>query len=212
MQSAKVALAALLISAVPVCAQDVPPPATEKSSKFGIGIVVGAGPVIMDDEFVLVPMPGGTVLFPFASKGIILEPEIGLFRAHNSSSSGGFTHTLDGSALRVGLGALFVGGARGNLRPYIGPRAGLIRSSTKHTDSGGGAPGTPETTTRNSIYVAFVAGAQYFFSPHFSLGGEAQLQHVNLGNEKVTPSSGAPDTNELSFQSTAAMAILRFFY
>jgi len=201
----------LIIGTTPfAAAQDAPPPAAATTRHFGIGAVVNATTnVFIDDEFVLVPLFGGTVLFPIASKAFTLEPEVGLFRFHNSFTSGSFSSSTDGTVIRIGVGALFGGRARGDLKPYIGPRAGIVRSSVEETNSGGG-PNT--TTTRTSIYIAFVAGAQYFFSPHFSLGGEAQLQHVSLGDEKVTPTSGSGSTTELSFTSTAAVAILRFFY
>jgi hypothetical protein len=199
----------LLFATSPVIAQENPPAEptqqTEKpAGKFGIGVTLNPAALIVFDEELLI-FPSGFNNFMFQIRGserLIWEPEFGLVRF--SSSGGGFE--TSSTLLRLGVGALFETRSRGDMRPYIGPRTGIIRSSSKDESSFGSF-----SSRRTDWYLSFVMGSQYYFSQHFSLGGEIQFTRLSLGKEKTDPPSGGGDVSSSSI-TTAGLMMLRWYF
>lgn len=200
--------AALLVVGLPLAAQDPAPPATEPEStskKFGIGVSLSPVAIFLEDSFGLLPFGFTNILVPIkVSPNTTLEPEIGLFRT--SSESGGFSASA--TNFRLGFGLLLGLQERGGIHPYIGPRFGLGRTTTKSSGFGGG-----ETTTKQTSWqFSGVIGAQHFFSPHFSLGGEAQLTRASVGDAEVTPTPPGGTSESQTFITTVGVVSLRWFF
>ena len=188
-----------LLFATPLLAQETQPTAKEP---VRVGIGVSLNPAI-----ILIPTTGflpfgiSNFLIPIkVGKTATLEPEIGIFRT--SEEQGGTTQSL--SSWRVGLGVLFDMKTRDLLTPYAGARFGFSR--TKEDDSA-------TETTQSSWFMGAVLGAQHFFSPHFSLGGEIQLVRTSIGDADVSPAPPFPiPESSQSAISTSGLVILRWFF
>jgi hypothetical protein len=199
----------LLLATRPVLAQENPPAeqaqqAETRGGKFGIGVTLNPAALIVFDEELLI-FPSGFNNFMFQIRGserLIWEPEFGLVRF---STSGDGVETTS-TNLRLGIGALFETRSRGDMRPYLGPRTGIIRTSSKDESSFGSF-----SSRRTDWYLSFVMGSQYYFSQHFSLGGEIQLTRVSHGKEKTDPPSGAGDVSSSSV-ATGGLMMLRWYF
>src|SRR5688572_2888018 len=174
---------ALLVVGIPLAAQDPPPSDTpaESARKWGIGVSLSPVAVFIEDALGVVPFGFTNILVPIRlNSTTTVEPEIGVFRT-SSESSGGFTTSF--TNLRLGVGLLLDLKERAGLHPYIGPRFGYNRTTSKSDSQFGG----PSSTKQSGWQFSGVFGAQHFFSPHFSLGGEAQVTRMSLGEEETTP-------------------------
>jgi hypothetical protein len=194
--------AAVLTFALPLSAQENPPAeATDRVSKYGIGVSLSPVAVFIDDVG-FIPFGFTNILIPIKiAPATYLEPEIGLFRT--SSNAGGtpasFTNT------RLGVGLLMGLRERGVLKPYVGPRIGMSRLTSKQD-----TPGGTFTTKQTTWILSGVVGAQHFFTPHFSLGGEAQLSRASSGDaESSPPGTGDPGTTSIT---TNGLVTLRWFF
>ena len=195
---------ALLVVGLPLAAQDPAPPATEpegSSRKWGVGVSLSPVAVFIEDSFGVVPFGFTNILVPIKmSPNTTFEPEFGIFRT--SSESGGFSTSF--TNLRLGFGLLLGMQERGGIHPYIGPRFGIGRTTAKSDGFGG-----PITTRQTTWQFSGVIGAQHFFSPHFSLGGEAQLTRASVSGEE--PGGGGSDASQ-TFITTAGVVSLRWFF
>ncbi len=201
-------LALLAIAAVPLHAQDQP------GRRLGIGLTFNPANLIVLDNNQLTVMPAGfnNFLVPIElTPQVTLEPEFGILSTKSSASSGGSTSSSTVSSLRLGAGFLVGFLERGGLRPYIGPRAGIIRSSyeTGYTYPGGG---NKNSATQTNYYVSGVIGAQYFFSRHFSLGGEVQLTYLEEGKRHEDPPPTYPMDLSGHTIGTSGLIIVRCFF
>ena len=200
---------ALLVVGLPLAAQDPAPtpPATEPagtSRKWGVGVSLSPVAVFIEDSFGVLPFGFTNILVPIkVSPNTTFEPEIGLFRS--SAESGGFSTSL--TNFRLGFGLLLGLQERGGIHPYIGPRFGLGRTTTK-SDGFGGSTSTKQT----SWQFSGVIGAQHFFSPHFSLGGEAQLTRASVGDQETTPTPPGGTSENQTFITTVGVISLRWFF
>ena len=167
--------------------------------------------IAFDEEDFLV-FPGlNNFLVPIrVGQRLTLEPEFGIIR-YSSSVSGSFgTSSSEFSHMRVGVGVLASLGRRGGLVPYVGPRIGVTRFRTSSRYSGST---TEYKTSRDDWWVSGVVGGQYFFSPHFSIGGEAQVTRVSLGQEENEPPSGSTSSDySTTILGTNGLLVLRVFF
>ena len=201
--------ALLVLATSPVIAQENPPPeqaqqAEPRGGRFGIGVTLNPAALIVFDEELLI-FPSGFNNFMFQIRGserLVWEPEFGLVR-FSSSADGSESSSTN---LRLGIGALFETRNRGDMRPYFGPRTGIVRASSKDESSFG-----TFSSRRTDWYLSFVVGSQYYFSQHFSLGGEIQLTRTNLGKAKTDPPSGPGDVSASSI-ATAGLMMLRWYF
>jgi len=194
----------LLVVGLPLTAQDPAPPATEPAGsarKWGVGVSLSPVAVFIEDSFGVLPFGFTNILVPIkVSPNTTFEPEFGLFRS--SAESGGFSTSL--TNFRLGFGLLLSMQERGGIHPYIGPRFGIGRTTTKSDGFGGSF-----TSKQSTWQFSGVIGAQHFFSPHFSLGGEAQLTRASVAGED--PGGGGSDESQ-TFITTAGLVSLRWFF
>lgn len=185
--------------------------AQEPSRTVGFGTSFNPGALIIPGEGELLVFQTGfnNILFPFRGQNFTFEPEFGLFRTSSEEKSTFGTFTSSFTNVRLGVGILKHMEKRENLEPYAGPRFGVVRSTSKETSPFGGS--SEQTTKANSWYLSGVLGAQYFFTKHFSLGGEAQLTYTSVGSTTTTGSSNPPDESR-SVIGTAGLVLLRCYF
>ena len=147
------ALAASLALARPASAQE------GRSWGFGVGIGTTAGApaagVSGTSPVFYVPIALGD------DDDVFLEPSFGLLRL---SSDGG-----SATVLRLGTGLLFMNEIGSAGRAYVGPRAGIVHTST---DSGVG------DSDDTDVYIAGVTGGEFFLVQSFTLGGEVGIGYA----------------------------------
>lgn len=133
----------------------------EKSPHIGVGISIGKevygwGMATIDFPSVYIPI--------FVSKNFRLEPEIGLWWQSYSDS---YYYSESDILFRIGWG-MFLVKQKERTNLYQGLRVGLILE-----DNG---------DSRKYFSIGPALGGEYFFSSHFSLGGEAQLNFTTYGD------------------------------
>ncbi|MDH5467088.1 MAG: hypothetical protein OEY25_06695 [Candidatus Aminicenantes bacterium] len=133
--------------------------AQDEERNFGIGVSLSKEALWLED-FLIIYMP-----IDISSK-FRLEPEIGFLL--QSESAGIWEETS--IALSVGLG-IFAMKQKEKINIYYGARTGFIIDSYVIVTR----------RTRTDFYIGPALGGEYFFSNHFSLGGEIQLSYAFIG-------------------------------
>lgn len=210
MRRAPLFAVAALVAALPLTAQQ--PAAPPRAGSVGFGVILNPAVLLAFDEEDFLSLPGfNNFMVPLrVGERLTIEPEFGIFRYSASSSGSGGSYSSTFSNLRLGVGILASLKARGALQPYAGPRLGIARNSSRSSYSGST---TEYTTKRSDWYASGVLGAQYFFSPHFSLGGEVQVTRTSLGQEETEPpSGGSPTEASTTLISSNGLLMLRWFF
>lgn len=145
----------------------------ERQPRIGVGVSLNPTALFVG--------PGSTLFLPVGFTNIYvpievsptfrLEPEVGIF----SASSGSSTTTY----FRGGVGLLYVRSIDSSFNIYVGPRIGALSTSST------GSTGVID------FFLGPCVGGEQSFSPHFSIGGEAQLNYVRFGR----PRNGSIITN-----------------
>jgi outer membrane protein with beta-barrel domain len=176
------------------------------SAKVGIGMSLNPAGILVFDADVFLLLPGFNNFYIPIKTGerTYIEPEFGVFRSSFNASGGGFSDEGSLTNIRLGVGVLMEMRPRGDLRPYIGPRVGINRTSSKSTS------GSTSSSKQTSWFLSGVLGAQYFLAPHFSLGGEVQLTRTSVGNPSEDPPSGGEVTQ--SFITSQSLLMLRWYF
>ena len=187
-----------LFAATPLVAQEPSTPDSTTKKQWGIGVTLNPTALLIDDVAGFLPIGLNNFVVPIrVGPHTIIEPEFGLFRVSTDDGS-------DFSSVRLGVGILAGLKERSGLKPYVGPRIGIARTSS---ESGG------SEFKQTTWFVSAVLGAQHFFTPHFSLGGEVQLTLASAGEPDVSPAPPFPITSGgQSMVSTNGIALLRFFF
>jgi hypothetical protein len=167
-------------------------------TKFGIGVTFGQDINMFSDfDMFTYPMTIGNIYFPIdITPKFRLEPEFGYFR---------FKYEFNGSEstisnLRFGVGLFSITRYKNSII-QIGGRIGIINNSINL-----GNPIDNDDNSKDDYYFGFATGGEYLLSKHISLGGEAQINYITLGNYN--------DDNDstTSIISTRALVILRIYY
>jgi hypothetical protein len=191
--------------------------AQERTRSIGLGTSISPGAlVIPGEEDVLLFQAGfNSILVPIRFSKVTIEPEISVMRARSeetvqtgSNTFGTATSSITNT--RFGVGILWHLARRENLEPYIGPRFGTIRSRSKSKSPF--STSQEQSSKSTDRFLAAVGGAQYFFSPHFSLGAEAQLLYTKIGTEERSGTTSPQQEGNQSTLGTTGLAILRFYY
>lgn len=124
----------------------------------------------------------------WATDNITIEPSFVLSN---------FSPKEDGEYTRYapGLGLLYHWGNAKNIRPYAGFRGAL------DILSGGG-------NNYSDIVLGPVFGGEYFFSDHFSVSGEYQIQ-ILITDDKLSPNLLPADA---TYENTAAFLSVHFYF
>lgn len=123
--------------------------------------------------------PAAHVYVPFViSPGMRIEPELGVLKLEDDQDP-----SQDVSVYTLGVGLLFTRRVGEDLLAYVGPRLAVSRVSQPVDDPFGPASVDAVGT---DLRIAGAIGGEYFFSPRFSLGGEAQLAFTSVGDRDVS--------------------------
>jgi hypothetical protein len=90
---------------------------------------------------------------------------------------------------------------------YVGPRVVMIRESSSTSFTG--SPGSSSHQTNWSFGLAI--GGEHFFSPHFSLGGEVQLNYISIGDTVYEPSGGPTPSTSNSMITNNGLIFIRLY-
>ncbi len=176
----------------------------QKATRFGIGVTLGRNLALFDDEGEAFFLPAGLSNFYFPvlmPQGFRLEPEFGYWR-YSYSSENGFEYSRSYSNLRFGLG-VFPMRQTDKVVLYYGLRLGLIFTSWSEESNG-----DKEDDSRTDFSIGPALGGEYFFSDHLSLGGEAQLNYIFVGQWDYDDDI---DRSE-SIISNRALLFVRWYY
>jgi hypothetical protein len=187
----------------PAAAEDVRP-------RFGIGISLAPAAVISSDLGTYVPIGLGNLFFPVLVGSYKIEAEAGVLHFNDQTSGTGYSTTSKSTSLRLGVGAFKVkslGG--GTTLMYIGPRVGLISTSTSTSYSPGG---TEQSDKETDWVFGMAVGGEHFLSRHFSLGGEMQLNYISFGQPDHTPTTGSSSTSDRSAVTTNGLLFVRVYF
>ena len=173
----------------------------------GVGLGLQNTSLFLDDDIGIVNSLTPQVYVPVAlSNSIVLEPSIGFLRLKQAQESEFGDVDMTATALRLGLGVLFVVAQPERGRIYAGPRAGILRLSSR-SEFGG----DESEMKRMDLLFSAVLGGEFFFFPAFSLGGEAGLTYVSLGEEERDPDPGFEDESEASMLSLGTEFRVRWY-
>ncbi len=143
-----------------------------------------------------------------------LEPEFGILHISNQEETS--TEASDFSPyfptgtvketftqLRLAISAYYRHPVSERLEIYVGPRVGIIRNSESMSTNGG-----EDSETLTHLSLGAVLGGEYFFSTHFSLGGEVQFNYLN----RDEPENSFLSRQESSLLNTHGSVLLRFYF
>lgn len=183
------------------------PTGATAQGRVGLGLGLQNSSILFDDDIGLVNSLTPQVYVPIAiSNSIIVEPGVGFFRLKESEESDFGDEELTATALRLGLGVLFVVARPERGRIYAGPRAGIMRiSSTFVFDD------DENEMKRTDLVFAGVLGGEFFLMPAFSLGGEAGLTYLSMGQEEIEPDPGFEDNSDGSSLSLGTEFRVRWY-
>jgi len=195
------AAAAALALAVPASAQQSTS-ATQGKVGIGVGMPTNLLSGFLNTIGGAVP-EGPQIYVPInVSPNLRIEPQFG-YLANTDDE-------LDetDSAFTLGAGVLYVMPVAQQTNLYVGGR--LTLTWTKDEDHAGAAL---EKTTQRNTAIAPVLGGEYVPSPRFSVGAEAQLVFVSLGDRKIE-TAGFPTVTFQggSTRSTQALVFVRVYF
>ena len=168
-------IAVMLVTVPEAVGQDV-------GRTFGIGLSISTGDLFFAED----PEDVGTGFLPLglgdiylsinASDQIKVEPQLGLFRYSQEYEQDQFRSKETVTVWRLGTGVFYRIPATESLSAYVGPRF-LILWNTRSAEFNGDS----NDVKRTDFAIGAALGGEYFFSGHFSLGGELQVNYVAIG-------------------------------
>lgn len=179
---------AFLILSSGLGAQDEP---ERQRRKSGIGIEMSDVSALEDRGGDYQGVVTGFYLPIQATPKTRFEPKIGILRYADTDREDSFTR-LDALAGYFGIIS------RGDYQFYYGARAGFLVRVIKSQDEGDSF----DRWTQRRGYVTPVIGGEYYFSPYFSLGGEARL---------IFSSYDEDDDGKQSYAASEVAVMIRFY-
>lgn len=178
-------------------------PAAAQEHDQGIGLALRTNAAITGETTALSAFAPTLYYTAVSSDRFMFEPSLALFRYHYEESSDTQTYSTTVSALRVGIGFLFLSESGEAGRIYWGPRAAIAWNSRSDE-----APGASDDDSFTDLSAALVTGGEYFLVPRFGLGGEIGLEYTRLG----APDYGASIDETRSILATVAEFRVRWYF
>lgn len=184
------------------------PCSAQESSAIGLGIAFN--PVS--------PFANATAFLPVGLLNIYvplrlnawlrIEPEIGLLSVSDETDEE--PHDPARYYLRLGTGIVHTWKADPATLLYTGARGGvLLYTAWAGYDHLQGHAVVSQT----SVYAGACVGAEYYLSPHFSLGAEAQINYIAVSPIRRTPEQpGAPGEVDRSMISNNGLLCARWYF
>ncbi|MGB8930538.1 MAG: outer membrane beta-barrel protein [Anaeromyxobacteraceae bacterium] len=195
---------AALVFATTVSAQEAAPAAPSSGGKpmIGVGVALG-GSTFLPGVTVL---PGGSnkILIPInVSPSLRVEPFLGYTQVRTKDSSSPLGDDVDwASTLTVGAGIYLLGDLGNNAEVYGGGRLAINRVAAGFEYKSSGT-----TVSGDDSFIGFglaaVGGAEYYLSPRFALGVEAELGFDSIET--------AQDFKETKFGTAAFLTARAYF-
>jgi hypothetical protein len=185
--------------------------ASAQDSQFKIGIGVSLNPTAMfsSGTIATIYLPVGLtdIYVPImASTNIRVEPDAGIF-TYSSEVSGSSSSKFSGTYFRLGIGLFYVRPVEASFDFYVGPRLGILASSSS-TRYGNSAESTLSET---DFFIGACVGGEYLFSRHFSMGGEAQLNYISYGKPDYSSSPNTSSRNQTALTNNALIFFRWYF-
>jgi hypothetical protein len=136
-----------------------------------------------------------------------IEPSFGYWAASADKNRLPNGATYRFSATSLGIGGFFVFAPPAPVGFYVGARLTLLWNSSSDVDQG--PPQTTTDTKETDFFFAPSLGAEYAFSPHFTVGAEVQLPIAFYGNPTVAGRTVILDRTGVS---TNTVIFLRYFF
>lgn len=175
-----------------------PAAAQEATPRGGIGIALSNLDV---GSLFTGGFPAAQIYVPIViSPGLRIEPELGVLKLEDDQDP-----SQDVSVYTLGVGLLFTRHVGEDVLAYVGPRLAISRVSQPVNDPFG--PGSVDAVGTD-LRLAAAIGGEYFFSSRFSLGAEAQLAFMAVGDRDV---SGVGTIEGGSSLATHALAFFRAY-
>lgn len=181
----------------------------ETKGKIGIGVslnpiaILGSG----STSIFLLPVGLSNIYIPImAGPSFRIEPEAGIFTISTETTLGSSSEKSSTTLLRLGIGLFYVHSSESSFNSYFGPRIGILSTSETSSTTGNSETKTSET----DFFIGFCIGSEYLFSPHFSIGAEAQLNYISFGNPEYTPSQSSERT--MNCFTNNALIFFRWYF
>jgi hypothetical protein len=187
-------------------AQEIP----ENPEKISIGIGVGFFPSVLSGDLESRFQQGGfaNIIIPMQlGPHIFIEPEFGIYSYDASKTLADSTkYHFDQEIVRTGFGVFYSVEPDKSFEWYLGGRLGILSSEMHVT-------GSKDTSAQWGVFYTGAAfGAEYFFSPHFAIGGELQLNHFSYGAPIINGVPWTPVDSVHSVWSTNTSLSARFYF
>ncbi len=142
-----------------------------------------------------------------------LEPWLGVFRFKDKREDTDFSDDQRTTQWRFGTGLYFRFPTSASFVPYFGPRVALLLTSFSSESTFPGGSSKFEFS-QTDFQVGLALGGEYFFSGHFSLGGEVQLNYTSMGepNQKLDGVDITTGSRSQNLFSNAASILARFYF
>lgn len=179
----------------------------QNDGSLGLGLGLQNTSVLIDEEFEILGSLTPTVYVPIVlGNGIMIEPGVGFFRLKTSEESEFGDSEFNLTALRLGVGVLFMLATPERGRVYAGPRVGVMRLSSRNEFDGEDAE-----MSRMDLIFSAVVGGEFFLLPAFSLGGEAGLTYLTVGDTERDPEPPVEDEEDVSMLSLGTEFRVRWY-
>jgi Outer membrane protein beta-barrel domain len=189
-----------------------------EGTHFGLGAGFNLNSITVAGQQILGgPFGGGSIVFPIDLAGVFrLEPELGLSHVSTADDDDDSRTETSATVVRPAIGAFFRFPLGPTASGYVGGRLGPQFASSSTTQT---VFDTNQEITVDASRVDFAIGpafgGEYFFSKHFSIGGEVALNFVFVGNEsqEVTPGPTPADNDDSGvIAGTNTLLFVRTFF
>ena len=137
-----------------------------------------------------------------------IEPSIGYYNRFMKFEYPNEDHfyQLEDKNLHLGIGLFYLLKQK-KFAYYLGTYYTYIFSEEVNKDEDGDEP-----TKGDGFALGPAFGTEYFFNPHFSLGGEVRFQYLNI--DRVEKNKDGEKTRDIFYHSfiTRAIIMLRFYF
>lgn len=196
------------ILSIVICSSVAAAPAVAQEADGSFGIGIGIQPFSLIDDGSVLAVTAPSIYVPvMVTENVMLEPSLGLMRVSSEETDGTNTFSTSRSIWRLGLGVLLTMPFGDEGRGYFGPRVGLYRLSESQ-ESGS----FDQSEKRLNLSLAGVTGAEFFLADRFSLGGEAGLEYVHMGQPDQEPEPSVDIEEDAGSLRTTAELRLRWYF
>ena len=180
---------------------------SQQKSKMGLGMSIGTTTFYADANMHPKRLVFTSIYLPIhISETFKVEPEFGFTNYSMSYDSDYESREISNTGLKLGMG-LFRKKQVEQTQIYYGVRLGIIRESEEYSYSYSSEYGDfsdSETEKITNKFIAPAFGAEHFFSPAFSFGGETQFTYTIFD-------TGESDADFTSFDNSVHL-FLRWYW